>query len=478
MCLAAGPSGERPLPKPPLYEPVALPTGAALRRVGGDPGESLCFPGRPCPDPSLRWGTRSIHHGFKDQPWSADGALVWIRNGGQGSFPKALALDAATWRPALFCSQDGKGSPAGDDRWHPDPRHARVRVEVTGAAPRRLRWIDVTDCLVVRDVPIPAEGGFDPKGIGDGEGNLSDDGRYVFLHDPARVSGRLVDMEPAGPCPAGAVSKGGMCFGPVTPLDCGLPAPAACRIGHSTVTPTGRRVVVKHTVKGAGRQDDYLRVYEVDRPSLSIKPASYAIDPACRPHPSLPRERGRDGWVFRLAHADVALNPFDAGKEYLVGARRPACGEGMNRVVMVDLSSGEATAVSTGDPRTEEAPHHVSARAVRRPGWVVVTYRHDTPCKGLEGCRFRDAIAAFRMQGGDGRREERYGIARSDHDALPGDDDDEAQAVPSPDGRAILFRSTWSLPGSCPAGACGWPGQVNAYVIERSKQEPVTPPDR
>ena len=228
--------------------------------------------------------------------------------------------------------------------------------------------------------------------------------------------------------------------------------------------------MVKHTVKAsAGRTEDLLRVYATDLARLTASPRSFPANPPCRAVDGVPLETGARGFIFRLAHEDLASNPFDGGREYAVGARRMACGDdALGRVVMVDLETGRATAISPGDPGTEEAPHHVSARSTGRPGWVYVTYRADTRCPG--GCRFRDEIVAFPMKPAGGGTCERYGHVRSDLDALPGDDDDEGQAVPSPDGRRILFRSTWSRRDVCPGDArpdaCGRPGQVNAYVMQ------------
>jgi hypothetical protein len=325
----------------------------------------------------------------------------------------------------------------------------------------------MTMCSVLKSALIPSEALFTAKGIGDGEGNISADGRYVFLHDPVRAKGRLVDMRPRGNCPGGAFSSGEMCFGTVVSLDCALPD-AACRIGHTTISPLGDFVVVKYSVKAKdGKQDDYLRIYRANTGNLTISPMTYPMNPPCRGSETMPQETGINGYIFRLAHEDVAVNPFDNDAEYVVGARRPSCGDSsMNRVVMVKLATGVATPISIGDH--EEAPHHVSARATQRPGWAYVTYRSDTSCSGAPtGCRYRDEVVAFKMVGGDARACERWGRTRSDSHELEGDDDDEAQAVPSPDGRRVLFRSSWSLPDGCaPPSACGSESQINTYVME------------
>jgi hypothetical protein len=453
-----------PLPRPALHHPVEpSPFGVTLVRVGGDPGEPLALTGD-ASGPQVSWGTRSTHHAFKDQPWNADQTFIWLRNAGDPGRPRALLLDAATLRPAGACAGYSSVLQGGDDRWHPSAGHRLVRVGVTGRSPRRLVWYDAGACRVVREADIPAERGFSPRGIGDGEGNLTQDGRYVFLHDRERLEGRLVDMQPAAPCPAGTVLSGGMCFGPVLALECGLTG-ASCTIGHTSLSPSGRSLVVKHTVKGrSGASEDLLRIYSTDLARLTAAPRVFPRDPPCRPVEGVPLERGDRGFIFRLAHEDIAANSFEGGREHAVGARRMACGDSaMSRVVMVDLETGLATGISPGDPRTEEAPHHVSARATGRPGWVYVTYRSDTTCRG--GCRFRDEIVAFPMKPGGGGSCERWGHVRSDLQALPGDDDDEGQAVPSPDGRQIIFRSSWSREGTCPAGGCGRAGQVNAYVL-------------
>jgi len=211
-----------PIARPALNAPVVPPDfGVAIERVGGDPGEPLVLP-RGAADPRASWGTRSTHHASKDQPWNADQTLIWLRNAGEVGRPRAVLLDAATLRPAGACPDYAGVLQGGDDRWHPDPERSHVRVGVTGKPPRRLVWYDAVACRVLRDAPIPDELGFSPRGIGDGEGNLTQDGRYVFLHDRERQEGRLVEMQPPGACPAGAVSSGGMCFGPILPIGCEL----------------------------------------------------------------------------------------------------------------------------------------------------------------------------------------------------------------------------------------------------------------
>ncbi|MGH9870297.1 MAG: hypothetical protein ACREAA_19340 [Candidatus Polarisedimenticolia bacterium] len=465
--------------RPPLRETVTLPEfEVSIRRVTGDNKDKLCLPGRPCPDPRANWGTHSTHHGFKDQPWNADESLLWLRNTGANAWPTGLMLDAITYAPAGVCPEYSSVLQGGDDRWHPDPARKNVRVAVSGRAPKRLVWYDVVACRLLEEAWIPAESGFTASGIGDGEGNLSADGRYTFLHDRERLLGRLVDMRPTRPCPVGAPPSGGMCFGPVIPLACGV-AGVTCSIGHSGITPSGARVVVKYAVKGKeGGKDDMLRVYDTDLARLTLTPRRFPMDPPCRATSDIPTEPGREGFIFRLAHEDLASNPFEGGREYAIGARRKACGDDpMNRVVMVDLETGAATPISMGDPRTEAAPHHVSARASRRPGWVYVTYRSDSRCVSLSACRFSDEVVALRMSGGSGRACERYGHVRSDLDVAKGDDDDEGHAVPSLDGRHILFRSTWSRADACsPPLSCSPTGQINAYVMEKVIADKATAP--
>src|SRR5436309_5527156 len=106
------PRGPR-MSKPRYLSPMVDPTfGSRVTRIGNDPGQSTA-------PVSGTWGTDTRHVYSKQQPWSADGALLVIENRGGGS-PSPLFLDGTTYQPKFGpCA----GASLYDYRWHPTRAH-------------------------------------------------------------------------------------------------------------------------------------------------------------------------------------------------------------------------------------------------------------------------------------------------------------------------------------------------------------------
>ena len=137
-----------------------------------------------------------------------------------------------------------------------------------------------------------------------------------------------------------------------------------------------------------------------------------------------------------------------------------ACpGSTLGHVVKVRLEDGLVTPLT--DPTNEAGYSHGSARATDRPGWFYVTYARDTP-----GKRFNGEIVAVKLDGSGavqrfGQYHGRAGSYRA-----------QAHAVPSPDGRRVLFASDWTE--GCDSG-CGGPGVIGAFVIDGRDSVPAPP---
>ena len=392
--------------------------GVTIRRITGVPGVAYNYAGFGATGAgSSVWGegpNRTV--GYSRQPFNADQSLIFIDV--QGSGLSTLLLDGATYAP-LGPVCDGGGAYAGDWRWHPLVSSKYVRIGVDSGV---LYWFDAFSCTMIKqNTAWPT--GFSPDGIGPGEGNVTKDGRYVLLQDESAALMVLVDMQPPG---------GGFVVG--TPLSFGDYCGSA---GHVALSPTGKYATVKYSCSGS-QSGDRMRLYLTDLANLTLAQAPYESPERCGSPAGM-------GFLYGFSHEDFYENPFDLDtlgnpREYAVGQQASICNGAHTEIVKVRLEDGAifngTPAFDTDPNRPEERVHHVSARAVNRPGgWYYAGYRTDQSNE-----QFYNEIIAVR---GDTMAVERWGHARGTPSGCS--DDDEIQAVPSPDGTRILFRSNWRL---------------------------------
>ena len=408
-----------PLTSRPAYlTPVTEPTfHTQVTRIADDTG-------RPTSPVSGSWGSDARHVYSKQQPWNADGTRIVIENRG-GASP--LFLDGTTYRPVSGpCASD----PLYDYRWHPSRSHANEMVNVTGSG-TELMWYDVTSCTKTRTWALPVTSDY---GLGSGEGNPSNDGRFVAVASASQMV--IVDMDPQAPFAAYPNQR----IGPPRDItDCGL---SSCAVDWVSISASGRYAVVNYN-------GDYPRVFDIDPQTLALTPHVYpASTPECLGHDPA------NGFILDLGHADFALNPFDGNEDVLIGQRSSGCpatvnGAPMAGVVMVRLRDGFVTMLT--DPANEAFPHHLSTRNLDRPGWVYASYY---PAAGQ---RFSDEVVAIKLDG-SGAVERLAHI----HSAISGCYRCEPHAVPSRDGQRVMFASNWAA--FCSSG-CGTSTDIKAYVV-------------
>ena len=401
---------------PSYFAPVVDSTfGTRVTRIAGASGTPIGggVPGT--------WGNDVRHHYSKNQPWNADGSLIALQNNGGGM----ILLDGETYQPRF-----GKCSTynIGDDRWHPSPAHSRERISVKGTD---LIWYDVVNCVKTRSWTLP----FAVRWFGPSEGNPSFDGRFAALTDGKRMF--VVDMDPQAPFAAYPSSR----IGPAVAIDdCALGG--ECAIDWVSISPSGKYVVVSY-------DGDYPRVYDVNPQTLALTP---------RPMPeSSPRCHGtaEQGFIYDVGHADMTLNPFDGDEDVLIGQEHcgnrgeTVTGKVMSAVVMVRLRDGAVTPLT--DPSNEAQAHHISTRNYDRPGWAYVGY-HAAP-----GKRFNDEIVAVKLDGS--KSVQRLAFKHSDYDSCYRC---ESHAVPSRDGRRVLWASNWA--SECTT--CGASDDIKPYVVD------------
>ena len=418
---------EPQVPKPAYLSPFSDPTfHTQVTRIAGDIGA-------PTTPVSGTWGNDSRHTYQKQQPWNADGTLIVIEN--RSGSPDPIFLDGNTYRPVPGpCS----GS-IYDYRWHPSTAHAHELIDVD-ASGTRLQWFDVVACAQTRSWPLPITSNY---GIGSGEGNPSNDGRYVAIASDTQML--IVDMDPQPP------------FAPYPNRRIGPPVTIApncgasdCTIDWVSVSASGRYAVVNYN-------GDFPRVFDINPQTLALTPHVYpAGTTECNGHDPA------NGYILDLGHADFALNPFDNNEDVLVGQASSGCpssvnGQPLGGVQMVRLRDGAVTSLT--DPSNEAFPHHISTRNLNRPGWAYVSY-YPSP-----GQRFNDEIVAVKLDGS--KACERVAHMHSDFNNCYRC---EPHAVPSRDGQRVIFASTWSL--NC-GTVCGSQSDIKDYVVSYQSGPPV-----
>ena len=422
------------LPEPGYLAPFRDPVfGTWVMRVGGDGGTPLATL-------ADNWADVARHVYSKQQPWNADLTLLCIRNTGARMSP--LLLDGGTYVPVRGpCSNYDRW----DFRWHPSLSHANEQINVNRAG-TELMWFDVKNCVKTRSWALPIVADY---GIGSGEGNVSNDGRYVAIANQQQMV--VVDMDPSG---SNTPSWPYLRVGPVytfPPCSLDVTRPGLGVIDNVSISPSGRYIDVKYAglpADGAVTCDtlcDLHRIFEVDS-SLAIRP--HMMDVAALRCGSFAARN--DGWIFPLKHADMAADPFDGNEDVIMGGR--ACpGSTLGHVVKVRLRDGRVTSLT--DPRNEATYSHGSARNTRRPGWFYVSFSRD-PLNA--GTRFWGETVAIKMDGsGSVQRFAHFHSTEANYNA-------EAQAVPSPDGRRLLFASDWR-------DHCTTCGKLNAakdYIVD------------
>jgi hypothetical protein len=175
-----------------------------------------------------------------------------------------------------------------------------------------------------------------------------------------------------------------------------------------SVSPLGRHVVLNGVIDG-GR--DRTRVFDLEGRPVGPLWAAYG----------------------RPSHYDMAVDA--GGEEVAVGVSKSKPDDG--RVIKRRLRDGAVTVLTAGG-----YAGHTSARNLRRPGWVYVTYQG----RSRAWPPYWDEVAAVRIDGG--RRVERLAhlhTARKDYLT-------EAHAVPSPDGRRVIWASNWEAEKGRPVG--------------------------
>lgn len=444
--------------KPGYLQPDTDPNfNTVITRITGDEGDTYTdLYGN-----QYQWGQHSIHHYSTIQPWNSDGSLIEMQ---VSDGPSVVLLDGNTYQPKY-----GKCDNYGyryDTRWHPAPGHENEQINVKDGY---LYWFNVVTCDEVLKIKLPAtsDARYPMTYIGGGKGNVSADGRYVVLvdHDyPDETHPKMYLLDMLGTADNGSQGR----FGP--PMD--VPAEDAacgdtergCELSWAGLSPSGKYAIAHY-------HHDYTRVYDIDYDTLSFSVRPMPADSLeCPPDvDGKPPKSAADGFIFDTGHEDMTIDPED-GEDVVVGIRRGWCkndaqGNELGQVVMVRLKDNKVTSLT--NPDNEEYGYHVSARNTKLPGWVYVTYRN--PADGRDWERFTDEVVAISLASRPGHQIVRR-LAHTHNTGKPYEN--EAHAVPSPDGKRVLFASAWDWGCDSDQGdqGCGEPradsNSVQDYLID------------
>jgi hypothetical protein len=289
----------------------------------------------------------------------------------------ALILDGTTYQPVRAAG------PAPSYVWHPTAPDVLIGVTGTGSVVTQNVRTGATATRV-------SVSGYSSASLGQGEGNPSEDGRYVPVVATRAADGRRV------------VYVADVQQGTKSP-DIDVAAQGIGDLDWAGVSPSGAYVFLFGTIDGVwGRSKTFARA------SLTLH--AYWTD-----HPTGHADLGRDA----------------AGNDVLFGGANG--GPYSSRFIARRLADGGVTVLTPG----LSYDWHASNRNTARWGWGYAITNNRT------GKAVDAEVYALKL---DGQGIERFGHHRSnitDYDAYP-------FAVPSPDGKRIAFRSNWGAAGGRP----------------------------
>ncbi len=233
--------------------------------------------------------------------------------------------------------------------------------------------------------------GYSEFRIGPGEGNLSRDGRMIVV-DGKREDDRIAfayDLERRQKYPDLVLNE--------------------VRIDWVSISASGKYIVLNGRIDS--ERGDQTQVYDLQGRKVGGLWSEYG----------------------RPSHYDLTID--DDGVDVAVGVSKSKPDSG--RVIKRRLSNGHVTVLT---PRGYAS--HTSTRNLRRPGWAYVTYQHPGPTWPP----FWDEVIAVKLDGS--LTVERIAHLHTNKiDYLT-----EAHAVPSPDGRRVLWASDWESSTGRPIG--------------------------
>ena len=300
-------------------------------------------------------------------------------------FPSMLFLDGTTYKPVFGRNQ----APGTEIRWHPLKPNIMVFVKNNTIGYWNVRD-EKTEIITTFD-------GYSEFHIGPWEGNLSNDGKMIV------ITGKKGEKHISFAYNLDKKKKY-----PNLVLD-------DFKVDWASISASGKYIVINGHING--KNGDQTQVYNLRGKKVGKLWSEYG----------------------RPSHYDLTVGK--KGDDIAVGVSKSKPDDG--RVIKRRLKDGKVTVLTSGGYAS-----HTSARNLKRPGWVYVTYQH----RGPTWAPYFDEVVAVKL---DGKKT----VERIAHlhtkvtDYLT-----QAHAVPSPDGKRVLWASNWEDKSGRP---------LSSYVAER-----------
>ncbi|MFB9052818.1 T9SS type A sorting domain-containing protein [Formosa undariae] len=324
-------------------------------------------------------------HGYSvRQPWNADESILYLskHKSSSGGWGSSLFLDGQTYEVL----GEANVPSSKEVRWHPTDPDLMFLLQNDGIQTWNYKTNQIKTLI--------SYSGYTKSTIGGYTGNFTDDGSKVAVlatrNSDNKEVGFVLDLE-----------RG------IKHNDIDL---SSLKVDYIMVSSLGNYMVVNGDF---GQGNDRTKIFDLNGKQVGAFWSEYG----------------------RPSHGDVAVD--ENGDEVLVGVSKSKPDGG--RVIKRRLSDGKVTVLTSGS-----YAGHVSARALKRKGWVFADTSESTNWTPYLG-----ELLAVKL---DGTRVERICNLRKGLVTY----DNESQPCPSPSGSRVIFASDWDS-GSYP---------IQAYVVD------------
>jgi hypothetical protein len=418
--------------EPPDYLIRTVDTAAHryFRRITGNYNQTTTW----LDDPTkiVTWGKRARHAYSKIQPWNANQTLLRLFNVDCAinviGCNSNIFLDGYGWGDTYkikFAKQRPNSGQYlnSEERWHPIDPDLVVYLDQINSSVEIGTWNVRTDAVTT----IERFPNYEMPDLGDGEGNLSDDGKFIAIVARRKSDGKRVvfsfNLQTKQKYPDFDLSS-------VTIVD------------WASISPSGTYIVIH----GCWDIVALCKPQEVNGVQVSGVSAerTLVIMRNGSPFPNT-TDLYNIGWwgeKSRPSHYDLIQ---ENGVDYAVGISyfRPTPNDGSEDGYPIKRRLSNAVVTQLTSNPTYRYPTHASTRNINFKSWAYFSYSGNLSSPGF--------VRAINLDGtGQVENLAQFPNACSDYWSQP-------QAVASPDGQRIIWASSWN------SSDC----KISTYVTER-----------